>query len=99
MVLLSVARNYEEKTTMTISKEIEAKILRYHYVEKWRIGTIARELAIHHSVVTRVLSQTGVPKTELVARAPSEAKAIKLDNPAQAKPNQQPGTELHMFRR
>ncbi len=30
-------------------------------------------------------------------RAPSEAKAIKLDNPAQVKLNQQPGTELHML--
>jgi hypothetical protein len=28
-------------------------------------------------------------------RAPSEARAIKLDNPAQVKRNQQPGTELH----
>ena len=27
--------------------------------------------------------------------APSKAKAIKLDNPAQAKPNQQPVTELY----
>ena len=27
-------------------------------------------------------------------RAPSKAKVIKLDNPAQAKSNQQPGTEL-----
>ncbi len=26
---------------------------------------------------------------------PSKAKAIKLDNPAQAKSNQQPVTELH----
>ena len=30
-------------------------------------------------------------------RAPSEAKAIKLDNPAQAKRNQQLGTELHFL--
>jgi len=30
-------------------------------------------------------------------RVPSKAKAIKLDNPAQAKPNQQPGTKLHML--
>ena len=29
--------------------------------------------------------------------APSKAKAIKLDNPAQAKPNQQPETELHIL--
>ena len=30
-------------------------------------------------------------------RVPSKAKAIKLDNPAQVKFNQQPGTELHML--
>ena len=30
-------------------------------------------------------------------RAPSEAKAIKLDYPAQAKLNQQLGTELYML--
>jgi len=30
-------------------------------------------------------------------RVPSKAKAIKLDNPAQAKPNQHPGTKLHML--
>jgi len=30
-------------------------------------------------------------------RVPSKAKAIKLDNPAQAKSNQQPETELHML--
>lgn len=28
-------------------------------------------------------------------RAPSKAKALKLDNPAQVKSNQQPVTELH----
>lgn len=31
---------------MTISDELEAKILRYHHVEKWRIGTIARQLYV-----------------------------------------------------
>jgi hypothetical protein len=36
---------------MTISKEIEAKILRYHFVDQWRVGTIATQLGIHHSVV------------------------------------------------
>jgi hypothetical protein len=29
---------------MAISAELEAKIMRYHYVEKWRVGTIARQL-------------------------------------------------------
>jgi transposase len=45
---------------MAISKEVEAKILRYYHVEKWRVGTIARFCHVHHSVVERVLSQSGV---------------------------------------
>lgn len=47
---------------MAISAELEAKILRYHHVEKWRVGTIARQLNVHHGVVTRVLSRAGIPK-------------------------------------
>jgi hypothetical protein len=53
---------------MTINKDIEAKILRYHFVEKWRIGTIATQLGIHHGVVDRVLSQAGLPKIERTQR-------------------------------
>ena len=49
---------------MTTEKEIETKILRYHFVEQWRVGTIATQLGIHHSVVDRVLSQAGLPKVE-----------------------------------
>lgn len=44
---------------MTISHELEAKILRYYHVERWRVGTIAIQLGVHHSVVNRVLSQAG----------------------------------------
>ncbi len=47
---------------MAISPELEAKILRYFHVEKWRVGTIARQLGIHHGTVDRVLSQAGLPK-------------------------------------
>ena len=54
---------------MAISTELEAQILRYHYVEKWRIGTIARHLCVHHSVVRRVLFQTQVPMTKPTRRA------------------------------
>jgi transposase len=54
---------------MTIRKEIEAKILRYHFVDQWRVGTIATQLGIHHSVVDRVLSQAGMPKVERSPRA------------------------------
>lgn len=47
---------------MAIPAELEAKILRLHHVEKWRVGTIARQLAVHHGVVTRVLLRAGIPK-------------------------------------
>ena len=54
---------------MAIDKAIEAKILRYHFVEQWRVGTIATQLGIHHSVVDRVISQAGLPKVERSLRS------------------------------
>lgn len=53
---------------MTISKETEHKILRYHFVEKWKVGTIATQLSVHYYVVERVLSQAGLPKAERAKR-------------------------------
>ncbi|HXQ17744.1 MAG TPA: IS21 family transposase [Caulobacteraceae bacterium] len=47
---------------MVIAPDIEAQILRYHYAEKWTVGTIARQLHVHHSVVRRVLAQAGLPR-------------------------------------
>src|SRR5208337_174158 len=46
---------------MVIAPDIEAQILRYH-PEKWTVGTIARQLHVHHSVVRRVLAQAGLPR-------------------------------------
>src|SRR5215208_3664316 len=51
---------------MTISAELESKIARYHYVEKWRVHTIPRQLNVHYSVVQRVLSKKGVPQKVLM---------------------------------
>ena len=53
-----------------IDKELEAKILRHHFVEQWGVNTIARQLGIHHTTVDRVLAQAGLPKAER-ARRPS----------------------------
>ncbi len=53
---------------MAIDKQTEAKILRYHFVEQWKVGTIATQLGIHHSVVDRVLAQAGLPKIERSVR-------------------------------
>ena len=47
---------------MVIAPDIEAQILRYHHAEKWTVGTIARQLHVHHSVVRRVLGQAGLPR-------------------------------------
>ena len=36
---------------MRVSEQQRADILRYHFVEQWRVGTIATQLGIHHSSV------------------------------------------------
>ena len=48
---------------MVTPPDIEARILRYYHVEKWTMGTIARQLHVHYSVVSRVLAQAGLPLT------------------------------------
>jgi transposase len=53
---------------MTITTELETNILRYHYVEKWKVGTIATQLHVHRSVVKRVLEKSGVPIASLTQR-------------------------------
>ena len=47
---------------MVTPPDVEAQILRYYHAEKWRIGTIATQLHVHHSVVRRVLKQAGLPR-------------------------------------
>jgi len=53
---------------MTIEPDLENKILRYHYAEKWPVGTIARQLKVHHSTVRRILTNAGVTKEQLSSR-------------------------------
>ncbi len=58
-----------QELTLTISQALEAKILRDFHVEKWRVGTIATQLGVHHATVDRVLSQAGLPKAARPHRA------------------------------
>jgi len=58
---------------MTIPPDLEARILRYYHVEKWRVGTIARQLRVHPETVGRVLAQAGLP------RIGSPRRASKID--------------------
>jgi transposase len=44
-----------------IESELQAEILRLYHAEKWKLGTIANHLGIHHSAVTRVVEQEGKP--------------------------------------
>src|ERR1700692_3007628 len=57
-----------EENTKTIPPDLEAQILRYYHVEKWRVGTIARQLHVHHGTVARVLAQAGLPRIGPPAR-------------------------------
>lgn len=52
---------------MSMTPEQEAAVLRLALVEKWKVGTIAKQLAVHHSAVTRVL--TGIPSANLTHQA------------------------------
>lgn len=51
-----------------ISRAVEAEVLRLHHAEHWLIGTIARQLLLHHSTVRRVLAQAGVPAAQKTTR-------------------------------
>jgi len=44
-----------------IPEELEARILRLYHAEKWRVGTIASQVGVHHSTVQRVLARAGLP--------------------------------------
>ena len=46
---------------MTIAPDLVAQILRLHTVEKWRVGTIARQLHVHRDAVRRVLAGSRAP--------------------------------------
>ena len=52
-----------------IGREREAEVLRLFHSERWRVGTIARQLSLHHSTVRRVLSQAGTPEGFKLERA------------------------------
>ena len=57
---------------MALDDELKAQILRYHFVEHWRVGTIASQLGVHHSTVERVLGEAGVERKRQRPRRPSK---------------------------
>ena len=51
-----------------IEHERAAEVLRLFHAEKWPIGTIARQLDLHHTTVQRVLAQAGLAPRAVVTR-------------------------------
>lgn len=43
-----------------ISRDREQEVLRLYHAERWPVGTIARQLGLHHNTVSRVLAQAGL---------------------------------------
>ena len=52
---------------MTIAPDLVARILRLHTVEKWRVGTIARQLHVHHGTVRRVIARRSTAGPDVIA--------------------------------
>ena len=53
---------------MAIDKKTRAEILRLYHIEKWKIGTIVRQLGVHRYTVERVLADTGEPRHAISPR-------------------------------
>ena len=48
-----------------IPDDLAHKILRLHFVEGWKVGTIAAQVGVHHTTVRRVLDSQGIaPRLE-----------------------------------
>ena len=62
-----------EQRVMTIAPRLSARILRLYDVERWRVGTIARQLRVRRDTVRRVLAATGrsVPSSASPSLRPS----------------------------
>jgi transposase len=52
-----------------IGRDREAEILRLYHAEKWRIGTIATQLGVHHTTVQRALLRAGIEPGRVLVRA------------------------------
>ena len=51
-----------------ISRTLEAEIRRLREAEHWPVGTISRQLRVHHTTVRRVLADAGMPAPSTLVR-------------------------------
>ena len=52
-----------------ISRDLKAEILRLYHAEKWTVGTIAKQLGVHHTTVQRVLRYPDAVNSRIHPRA------------------------------
>jgi transposase len=71
---------------MTIAPDLAAQILRLHDAEKWRVGTIARQLHVHRDTVRRVLARNPHGCTTQGPASPS----LPLSPPSPPSPSPSP---------
>ena len=64
---------------MAIDDELKAQILRYHFVEHWRVGTIASQLGVHHCTVERVLGRGRGRARASAPASPLEARLLQSE--------------------
>ena len=51
-----------------IPRALETEIVRLYHTEHWPVGTIAKQLRVHHGTVRRVLAQAGVALVKKIER-------------------------------
>jgi transposase len=51
-----------------IDQETEAKVLRLYHVEKWKVGTIAKQAQVHPTTVHRILMESGLCAERVIKR-------------------------------
>lgn len=61
-----------------ITKEQAAEVVRLFHAEKWKIGTIAAQLGLHHGTVRRTLAREGVAAPSRVSKPSIVAPYVPL---------------------
>ncbi len=56
-----------------IPADREAEILRLYHAERWKVGTIASQLGVHHYTVERVLRQSGLDIAKVLRPSMADA--------------------------
>jgi hypothetical protein len=72
------------ESPLTIAPDQELTIIRLYHAEHWPIGTIARQLRVHHETVQRVLAQADMlPAVTLSVCTLIERDVVRINDPCE----------------